>query len=114
MRRRREFRELNPSGPISWWALSHSELGHQGQAESFEELAELGKSDTESTLPWSTRFMELTIETKLTLNDGHLIPQLGLGVWQIRAGAVCEPAVLAALEAGYRHIDTASMYGNAP
>ena len=56
--------------------------------------------------------MKLTIETKLTLNDGHLIPQLGLGVWQSRAGATCEAAVLAALEAGYRHIDTAAMYGN--
>jgi len=56
--------------------------------------------------------MELTIETKLTLNDGHLIPQLGLGVWQTRAGANCEAAVRAALEAGYRHIDTAAMYGN--
>jgi diketogulonate reductase-like aldo/keto reductase len=56
--------------------------------------------------------MELSIETKLTLNDGHLMPQLGLGVWQTRAGAPCEAAVLAALEAGYRHIDTAAMYGN--
>jgi diketogulonate reductase-like aldo/keto reductase len=56
--------------------------------------------------------MKLTIETKLRLNDGHLIPQLGLGVWQIRGGASCQAAVLAALEAGYRHIDTASMYGN--
>src|SRR5262245_65666086 len=58
------------------------------------------------------RFMKLTIETKLTLNDGHLIPQLGLGVWQARAGTTCETAVLAALEAGYRLIDTASLYGN--
>ncbi len=56
--------------------------------------------------------MAPTIETKLALNDGHLIPQLGLGVWQTRAGATCEAAVLAALEAGYRHIDTAAMYGN--
>ena len=56
--------------------------------------------------------MQLTIETKLTLNDGHLIPQLGLGVWQTRAGKTCEAAVLAALEAGYRHIDTAAVYGN--
>ena len=56
--------------------------------------------------------MELKIDTKITLNDGHLIPQLGLGVWQTRAGATCEAAVLAALEAGYRHIDTAAMYGN--
>ena len=56
--------------------------------------------------------MELTIETKSTLNDGQRIPQLGLGVWQVRAGATCETAVLAALEAGYRLIDTAAMYGN--
>ena len=56
--------------------------------------------------------MKLTIDSKLTLNDGHLMPQLGLGVWQTHAGASCEAAVLAALEAGYRHIDTAAMYGN--
>ena len=56
--------------------------------------------------------MKLTIESKLTLNDGHLMPQLGLGVWQTRAGATCEAAVLAAVEAGYRHIDTAALYGN--
>jgi diketogulonate reductase-like aldo/keto reductase len=56
--------------------------------------------------------VKLAIDSKLTLNDGQQIPQLGLGVWQIRAGAACEAAVLAALEAGYRHIDTASMYGN--
>ena len=56
--------------------------------------------------------MVLTIDSKITLNDGHIIPQLGLGVWQTRAGAACEAAVLAALEAGYRHIDTAAMYGN--
>jgi len=54
----------------------------------------------------------LTIESKVSLDDGRLIPQLGLGVWQTRAGATCEAAVLAALEAGYRHVDTASMYGN--
>lgn len=56
--------------------------------------------------------MELTIESKVTLNDGRLMPRLGLGVWQIRAGRTCEAAVLAAFEAGYRHIDTAAMYGN--
>ena len=56
--------------------------------------------------------MDLAIDSKITLNDGHAIPPLGLGVWQTRAGTACEAAVLAALEAGYRHIDTASMYGN--
>jgi diketogulonate reductase-like aldo/keto reductase len=55
--------------------------------------------------------MELTIDTKLKLNDGHLIPQLGLGVWQIRPARTSD-AVLAALEARYQHIDTASAYGN--
>ncbi len=56
--------------------------------------------------------MNFTIDGKLTLNDGNAVPRLGLGVWQMRAGATCEAAVLAALEAGYRHIDTAAMYGN--
>ena len=48
----------------------------------------------------------------ITLNDGRRIPRLGLGVWRISAGRKCEAAVAAALEAGYRHFDTASFYGN--
>ncbi len=40
------------------------------------------------------------------------MPVLGLGVWQMTAGAETEQAVEWALEAGYRHIDTASMYRN--
>jgi diketogulonate reductase-like aldo/keto reductase len=48
--------------------------------------------------------------TQVRLNDGHDIPQVGLGVWQ--AGGGTKRAVLAALEAGYRHIDTAAVYGN--
>ena len=56
--------------------------------------------------------MALAIDTRLALNDGQKIPQLGLGVWKIRSGPPCEAAVLAALEAGYRHIDTAAVYGN--
>jgi diketogulonate reductase-like aldo/keto reductase len=46
------------------------------------------------------------------LNDGIEIPTLGLGVWQVAAGAECEDAVRFALELGYRHIDTAQAYGN--
>src|SRR5215210_8636864 len=45
------------------------------------------------------------------LNDGHTIPQLGFGVFQIPPDETVE-AVSQALEAGYRHIDTAEMYGN--
>src|SRR5919198_3834619 len=47
----------------------------------------------------------------LTLNDGRVIPQLGFGVFQIEPGETAA-AVTTALEAGYRHIDTAEMYGN--
>src|ERR1043166_9699284 len=46
------------------------------------------------------------------LSDGNEIPLLGLGVWQIPDGPQCEDAVRWALEAGYRHIDTAQAYGN--
>jgi 2,5-diketo-D-gluconate reductase A len=45
------------------------------------------------------------------LNDGHSIPQLGFGVFQIDPAETAE-AVSTALEVGYRHIDTAEMYGN--
>src|SRR4051794_33195172 len=46
------------------------------------------------------------------LADGNEIPLLGLGVWQVPDGRTCEDAVRWALEAGYRHIDTAQAYGN--
>src|SRR5215475_15556894 len=45
------------------------------------------------------------------LNDGATIPQLGFGVFQVPP-AETERAVAHALEVGYRHIDTAEMYGN--
>jgi 2,5-diketo-D-gluconate reductase A len=48
---------------------------------------------------------------RITLNDGTSIPQYGLGVWQVPQ-AVAEQVVSDALEIGYRHIDTAQMYGN--
>ncbi|MDQ3925404.1 MAG: aldo/keto reductase [Actinomycetota bacterium] len=47
----------------------------------------------------------------ITLNDGNIIPQLGFGVFQIEPENTVE-AVSEALEIGYRHIDTAEMYGN--
>ena len=51
-----------------------------------------------------------TIPT-LTLNDGHIIPQLGYGTYLVSPDDTAE-AVRLALEAGYRHIDTAEMYEN--
>jgi diketogulonate reductase-like aldo/keto reductase len=46
------------------------------------------------------------------LADGNRIPVVGLGVWQVDDGRACEDAVRWALDAGYRHIDTAQAYGN--
>ena len=46
------------------------------------------------------------------LADGHAIPMLGLGVWQVENAQECVDAVRWALEDGYRHIDTAQAYGN--
>jgi len=46
------------------------------------------------------------------LADGNEVPVLGLGVWQVPDGPACVNAVRWALDAGYRHIDTAQAYGN--
>lgn len=54
----------------------------------------------------------LTIDSTVTMNDGNRIPLLGFGVFQLDDPAICEGAVSTALEAGYRHIDTALKYGN--
>ncbi|KAF9957456.1 hypothetical protein BGZ65_002053 [Modicella reniformis] len=47
-----------------------------------------------------------------TLNDNNKIPLFGLGVYLTEAGKQTEDAVLWALQAGYRHIDTATSYEN--
>jgi 2,5-diketo-D-gluconate reductase A len=52
----------------------------------------------------------LTAVPQITLNNGRSIPQLGFGVFQIEPKDTAE-AVSTALKAGYRHIDTADMYG---
>jgi diketogulonate reductase-like aldo/keto reductase len=48
----------------------------------------------------------------VALNTGATLPQVGLGVWQIPRGGATRRAVTAALGCGYRHIDTARIYGN--
>lgn len=47
----------------------------------------------------------------IVLNDGHAIPQLGFGVWQVPDEGAHD-AVAEALKVGYRSIDTAKVYGN--
>lgn len=56
--------------------------------------------------------MKKDINYKLKMNNGLEIPQFGLGVYLTKSGTECVNAVTWALEAGYRHIDTAKIYGN--
>ena len=53
--------------------------------------------------------MGLGIDSNMILNDGRLVRRFGIVVWEIPAGKVCEAAVLAAYEAGHRHIDTVAI-----
>jgi glycerol 2-dehydrogenase (NADP+) len=48
----------------------------------------------------------------ITLNSGHKIPVVGLGTWQASEKGAAANAVKVALQNGYRHIDTAAIYGN--
>lgn len=56
--------------------------------------------------------MALTLQSRARLNNGVEMPYLGLGVYQARPGAEARAAVRYALDAGYRLIDTAKLYGN--
>ena len=52
------------------------------------------------------------MQRKLTLNDGNVIPQFGLGLYQLPEGTETQNIVKTALELGYRHLDTAHAYQN--
>lgn len=54
----------------------------------------------------------MAIQSTITLNNGTVIPQVGLGVFQTPDGDTTVNAVQTALENGYRHIDTAMIYRN--
>jgi len=56
--------------------------------------------------------MNLSLASTKKLNGGVEMPVLGLGVYQMPRGRVTQEAVKFALNVGYRHIDTASLYGN--
>jgi 2,5-diketo-D-gluconate reductase A len=49
---------------------------------------------------------------QLALNDNQHIPQVGLGLWQVKDEVEFNVSFEAAIEAGYRHFDTAQIYGN--
>jgi diketogulonate reductase-like aldo/keto reductase len=54
----------------------------------------------------------MDIRSTVLLGNNVEIPRLGLGTWQSAVGSETRNAVVWALEAGYRHIDTAAIYGN--
>lgn len=54
----------------------------------------------------------MTEVPQITLNNGVQIPQLGLGVWQTKNGDEVVSAIHAAIDSGYRMIDTAALYAN--
>lgn len=54
----------------------------------------------------------MSLTDTFELSNGVEIPVLGFGTWQAKDGKEAEQSVLDALEAGYRHIDTAAIYGN--
>lgn len=53
----------------------------------------------------------MTNSLDIRLNDGHTIPQLGLGTYKMDPAATAE-LVAQAIDIGYRHIDTATLYNN--
>lgn len=52
------------------------------------------------------------MQEKIALNNGVEMPKLGYGVFRMTEAAACEEAVVQAIKAGYRLIDTAAAYGN--
>ena len=86
------------------------------RAESVESLRDERRAEGPNVAPASARCQNLAMTDVTTatilLPSGAAIPQVGLGVWQTAAGATAREAVLAAVRAGYRHVDTARIYGN--
>ncbi len=69
------------------------------------------RTESPRTTQGSTRTMAPSTVPTVTLNNGVEIPQLGFGVFQVPYDETAA-AVTAALETGYRSIDTAAVYGN--
>jgi 2,5-diketo-D-gluconate reductase A len=84
----------------------HYAVAHKGQRESPVQVMEMEIRPGEHGV-----MMKISAVPNLTFTDGNTIPQLGFGVFQIEPRDTAK-AVSKALEIGYRHIDTAEMYGN--
>src|SRR2546428_10852682 len=59
-----------------------------------------------------TSMANLSIQSTVKLNNNVQMPILGLGVYQTPPGRVTQNSVKFALKLGYRHVDTARIYGN--
>jgi diketogulonate reductase-like aldo/keto reductase len=112
----RHWGEPNPSVTIAESLLSsmhliaprHLGALQDGPAEDqARTMSSVIKPDTGSTMPTINN-----IRQAVTLNNGVAMPWVGLGTWQVDDGQQVERAVRGALDAGYRHIDTAAAYGN--
>ena len=62
--------------------------------------------------PHHTKKVMLTLNSTVTLKGGVELPWFGLGVWQAQNEQELDGAIKTALGAGYKHIDTAWIYGN--
>ena len=76
-------------------------------------VAARGQCRTAARGRWADYSASMSVTTtRLALATGAPIPQIGLGVYQSPPGAATRKAVAMAIELGYRHIDTARIYGN--
>ena len=71
-------------------------------------------ADDAATTGWASRsvFEAAPLATHATLAAGVAMPLLGFGTWKLPGTAKTTAVVRAALRAGYRHVDTATIYGN--
>jgi len=95
---------MRPSSNVSWYAPVEG---------AFTAVLREGPAPS----PWMGRQWPCPLGSegraaRVTLNDGRLMPRLGLGLYKVPPGTDAEAAVRCALDAGYRHIDTAAIYGN--
>jgi len=63
-------------------------------------------------MEWTPAMEHNSLSACCTLSNGAVIPRIGYGTWQMPDGSGTADAILAAIRAGYRHIDTAAAYGN--
>jgi 2,5-diketo-D-gluconate reductase A len=93
------------------WVLSGMHRSRQSRDPDGVGFARQKWASTSSAHPIYKEAEHMSTVPSITLNDGNTIPQLGFGVFQIEPSQTAA-AVRSALEVGYRHVDTAEMYGN--